>query len=44
MFKRTLEQQVDEVVDVFGLKTRPGVEGVFNRAMLPTANERALRA
>ncbi len=44
VLKRTLEQQVDEVVDVFGLKTRPGAEGVFNRAMLPAASERALKA
>lgn len=42
VLKRTLEQQVDEVVEVYGLKSRPGVEGVFNRAMLPAANLRAL--
>jgi ABC-type nitrate/sulfonate/bicarbonate transport system substrate-binding protein len=44
VLKRTLEQQVDEVVDVFGLKTRPGVEGVFNRAMLPLVSERMYTA
>jgi len=44
VFKRTLEQQVDEVVDVFGLKARPSVEGVFNRAMLPAAGDRVLKA
>ena len=44
VFKRTLEQQVDEVVEVFGLKTRPSVEGVFNRSMLPAASSRALKA
>ena len=44
VFKRTLEQQVDEVVDVFGLKLRPGVEGVFNRAMLPSVSERTVKA
>ena len=44
VFKRTLEQQVDEVVDVFGLKVRPGVEGIFNRAMLPAAGERTVKA
>jgi hypothetical protein len=44
VFKRTLEQQVDEVVDVFGLKVRPGVEGVFNRAMLPSIGERTIKA
>jgi len=44
VLKRTLEQQVDEVVEVFGLKTRPGVEGVFNRAMLPAMDLRSLKA
>ncbi|MDO8903374.1 ABC transporter substrate-binding protein [Hydrogenophaga sp.] len=44
VLKRTLEQQVDEVVDVYGLKSRPGVEGVFNRAMLPTADLRSIKA
>ncbi|OSZ76342.1 ABC transporter substrate-binding protein [Hydrogenophaga sp. IBVHS1] len=44
VLKRTLEQQVDEVVEVFGLKTRPGVEGVFNRAMLPPLSERMYTA
>jgi ABC-type nitrate/sulfonate/bicarbonate transport system substrate-binding protein len=44
VFKRTLEQQVDEVVDVFGLKVRPGVEGVFNRAMLPAQRDRIIPA
>jgi len=40
VLKRTLEAQVDEVTAVFGLKTPPSVEGVFNRAMLPAAAER----
>ena len=40
IFKRTLEQQVDEVVEVFGLKSRPGTESVFNRAMLPATRAR----
>lgn len=35
VFKYTLEQQMDQVVEVFGLKTRPSVETVFNRSMLP---------
>lgn len=40
IFKRTLEQQVDEVVEVFGLKSRPATESVFNRAMLPATRAR----
>jgi ABC-type nitrate/sulfonate/bicarbonate transport system substrate-binding protein len=44
VLKRTLEQQVDEVTEVFQLKTRPGVEGIFNRAMLPAAAERSVLA
>jgi len=43
VLKRTLEEQVDEVVSVFGLKARPSVEGVFNRAMLPAANQRTVK-
>lgn len=42
--KYLLEQQVDQVAEVFGLKTRPSADGVFNRAMLPSAAERALKA
>lgn len=42
--KYTLEQQMDQVVEVFGLKTRPSVEAVFNRAMLPAAAERRVNA
>ena len=44
VLKRTLEEQVDEVVSVYGLKARPSVEGVFNRAMLPAANQRMVKA
>ena len=44
ILKRTLEQQVDEVVDVFGLKSRPGTESVFNRSMLPPMSERLYSA
>jgi hypothetical protein len=32
------------VVDVFGLKTRPSVEAVFNRSMLPAAAARKVAA
>jgi ABC-type nitrate/sulfonate/bicarbonate transport system substrate-binding protein len=44
VLKRTLEQQVDEVTAVFGLKTPPSVEGLFNRAMLPPVAERKVLA
>jgi ABC-type nitrate/sulfonate/bicarbonate transport system substrate-binding protein len=40
VFKYTLEQQMDQVVEVFGLKTRPSVETVFNRSMLPATAAR----
>ncbi len=42
--KYLLEQQVDQVVEVFGLKTRPSADGVFNRSMLPALAERTLKA
>jgi ABC-type nitrate/sulfonate/bicarbonate transport system substrate-binding protein len=42
--KYLLEQQVDQVSEVFGLKNRPSAEGLFNRAMLPSAAERTLKA
>lgn len=42
--KYLLEQQVDQVSEVFGLKNRPSAEGVFNRAMLPSVAERTLKA
>lgn len=42
--KYLLEQQVDQVGEVFGLKNRPSAEGVFNRAMLPAVAERTLKA
>lgn len=42
--KLTLEQQMDQVVDVFALKTRPSVEAVFNRGMLPSAVSRQVKA
>lgn len=42
--KYLLEQQVDQVAEVFGLKHRPSAEGIFNRAMLPSVAERTLKA
>lgn len=44
VLKRTLEGQLDEVTAVFGLKTPPSVEGVFNRSLLPAAADRKVRA
>ncbi len=41
--KYLLEQQVDQVAEVFGLKNRPSAEGIFNRAMLPSVAERTLK-
>lgn len=41
--KFTLEQQVEEVVEVYGLKTRPSADGLFNRAMLPARADRMVR-
>lgn len=42
--KRLLEQQVDEVVEVFGLKSRPSADAIFNRSMLPPQSERMVKA
>ena len=42
--KLTLEQQVDEVADVFGLKTKPSADAIFNTAMLPARSERMVKA
>ncbi|MCJ0764455.1 ABC transporter substrate-binding protein [Variovorax terrae] len=42
--KLYLEQQVDEVVEVFGLKSRPSADGIFNLSMLPHRAERMLKA
>ena len=42
--KLTLEQQVDEVADVFGLKTKPSADAIFNSAMLPARSERMVKA
>ncbi|MDM0016072.1 ABC transporter substrate-binding protein [Variovorax saccharolyticus] len=42
--KLLLEQQVDEVAEVFGLKTRPSADAIFNSSMLPARNERSIKA
>ncbi|MBO9512861.1 MAG: ABC transporter substrate-binding protein [Variovorax sp.] len=42
--KLTLEQQVDEVVQVFGLKNRPSADAIFNTSMLPARSERSIQA
>lgn len=41
--KLTLEQQVDEVADVFGLKSKPSADAIFNSSMLPARTERSIR-
>lgn len=41
--KFLLEQQVDQVSEVYGLKMRPGVEGIFNRSMLPASADRVVK-
>jgi ABC-type nitrate/sulfonate/bicarbonate transport system substrate-binding protein len=40
--KLTLEQQVDEVVDLFGLKVKPSSDAIFNTSMLPSRTERMI--
>jgi ABC-type nitrate/sulfonate/bicarbonate transport system substrate-binding protein len=40
--KLTLEQQVDEVAEVFGLKVKPAADAIFNTSMLPSHNERMI--
>jgi ABC-type nitrate/sulfonate/bicarbonate transport system substrate-binding protein len=42
--KLLLEQQVDEVAEVFGLKTRPSADGLYNLSMLPPKAERMVKA
>ena len=42
--KLTLEQQVDEVAEVYGLKTRPSADALFNTTMLPPRIERMVKA
>lgn len=41
--KLLLEQQVDEVAEVFGLKTRPSADAIFNGSMLPARGERMIK-
>ena len=40
--KPTLVEQIDEVADVFGLKTKPAADAIFNASMLPLRSERSL--
>jgi len=42
--KLYLEQQVDEVIDTFSLKSRPGADSIFNLSMLPPKAERMVKA
>jgi ABC-type nitrate/sulfonate/bicarbonate transport system substrate-binding protein len=42
--KLTLEQQVDEVAEVFGLKRKPSADAIFNSSMLPARGERTIKA
>jgi ABC-type nitrate/sulfonate/bicarbonate transport system substrate-binding protein len=42
--KLLLERQVDEVVDVFGLKSRPSADAIFNTSLLPPRSERMIKA
>lgn len=42
--KLVLDQQVDEVTDVYGLKFRPSADAIYNLAFLPPRAERLVRA
>ena len=42
--KLLLDLQVDEVVDVYGLKTKPSTDTIFNLSMLPPKSERMVKA
>lgn len=42
--KLVLEQRVDEVVEVFGLKSKASADGLFNLAMLPPKAEPAVKS
>lgn len=42
--KDFVQQQIDEVVDVFGLKTRPGAEALYNLSFLPPQAQRMVAA
>lgn len=39
-----VDQQVDQVVEAFGLKTRPAAATLFNRSFLPARGEREVKA
>lgn len=39
-----VDQQLDEVVDVYGLKTKPSTDTLFNLSMLPPKIERMVKA
>src|SRR6478752_5544768 len=41
--KLLLEQQVDEVAEVFALKSKPAADAIFNSSMLPARNERSIQ-
>ena len=42
--KLLLEQQVDEVAEVFALKAKPSADAIFNTSMLPPRSERITKA
>ncbi|RZL65421.1 MAG: ABC transporter permease [Variovorax sp.] len=42
--KLTLEQQVDEVAEVFKLKHKPSADAIFNSSMLPRRADRMIKA
>ena len=42
--KLVLEQQVDDVAEVYALKSKPAADGIFNLSMLPPKAERMLKA
>jgi ABC-type nitrate/sulfonate/bicarbonate transport system substrate-binding protein len=42
--KLTLEQQVDEVAEIFALKNKPSADAIFNSSMLPGRGERSIKA
>jgi ABC-type nitrate/sulfonate/bicarbonate transport system substrate-binding protein len=41
--KLVLEQQVDEVAEVFNLKRKPSADAIFNSSMLPARAERTIK-
>lgn len=42
--KVLLDEQIEQVAEVFGLKNKPTAESVFERSLLPAAAERAYKA